>query len=82
MSNHNFGSIFQAVCDGSQREWTDEEKALVLSHPSLLNQLQCWLESSLSDGCWHEANFELIKPKSCLLNTNNSFADEDIHIPF
>jgi hypothetical protein len=40
MSNHNFGSIFQAVSDGGKREWTDEEKALVLSHPSLFNQLQ------------------------------------------
>ncbi|BAY41429.1 hypothetical protein NIES2111_58250 (plasmid) [Nostoc sp. NIES-2111] len=82
MSNHNFGSIFQAVCDGSQREWTDEEKALVLSNPLLLNQLQGWLESNLSDGCWHSANYKLIQPKSCIANSNTFSADADIHIPF
>lgn len=82
MSNYNFDSIFQAVSDGSQRVWTDEEKALMLSHPELMNQLQSWADNNNSDGCWHVANFELIKPNSCIANSNNSFADEDIHIPF
>jgi hypothetical protein len=82
MSNHNFGSILLAVCDGSQREWTDEERALILSHLELLNQLQSWADNNNSDGYWHEANYDLVKPKSFIANTNISSADEDIHIPF
>jgi hypothetical protein len=82
MSNHNFDSIFQAVSDGSQREWTDEEKALILSHLELMNQLQSWADNNNSDGCWHSVNYELIKPKSCIANSNTFSADENIHIPF
>ncbi|BAB78171.1 hypothetical protein ACN23B_27395 (plasmid) [Anabaena sp. FACHB-709] len=81
MNNHNFDSIFQAVWDGSQRVWTDEEKAVVVSHPELLNQLQSWADNNNSDSCWHKANYDLVKPKSCIANTISS-ADEDIHIPF
>ncbi|BAY41897.1 hypothetical protein NIES2111_62930 (plasmid) [Nostoc sp. NIES-2111] len=82
MSNQNFDSIFQAVSDGSQRVWTDEEKVLILSHPELFNQLQSWADNNNSDCCWHGANFDLIKPKSCIANSNTFSADEDIDIPF
>jgi hypothetical protein len=82
MNTQVVDSIFKAVSDGSQKQWSDEEKARVLSNSSLLNQLQSWADNNNSDGCWHSENYELIKPKCCIANTNNSIADEQIHIPF
>ncbi|MBD2504589.1 hypothetical protein [Anabaena azotica] len=74
-----YDSIFVAVCDGSQREWTDEQKTVVLSHPELMNQLQGWFENSLSDGCWHDANYDLVNSLS-----PSSLRDEEekTYIPF
>ncbi|MBD2459349.1 hypothetical protein H6G80_35640 [Nostoc sp. FACHB-87] len=79
--------IFVVVADGSQREWTEAEKHLISNNPELIDQLQGWLENSLSDGCWHPQNYQflqrLINPLKielfCL------FQDEEldeIEIPF
>lgn len=53
-------SIFEAVSDGSKREWTEKEKKAILSNTELFNKLECWMLNSLSDGCWHDANFDLL----------------------
>jgi hypothetical protein len=81
MNTQLFDSIFQAVSDGTQRQWTEQELALIKSDIDLMNQLECWAESNNSDGCWHPLNYQLIKPNS-ITNTNNSCTDEEIHIPF
>lgn len=75
--NTQLDSIFKAVSDGGQREWTDEEKALIKGDIDLMNKLESWAESNNSDGCWHLINYQLIKPK-----LSNSCTDEEIHIPF
>jgi hypothetical protein len=75
--------IFVAVADGFQREWTEKEKELISQNPELVNQLEGWLENSLSDGCWHSENYHFIRG----LNNSSSpetrsFFDEPIDIPF
>ena len=55
-----YDSIFLAVSDGSQKEWSPEEKKVILSNIELLHLLECWMTNNLSDGCWHEANYDLL----------------------
>lgn len=77
-------SIFEAVCDSTQREWITEEKELIENTFKLKNQLEEWLNNSLSDTCWHQNNYQTIRD---LISSNfrfsrDLFEDEEIHIPF
>ncbi|QLE59700.1 hypothetical protein [Nostoc sp. TCL26-01] len=77
--------IFEAVSDGSQRQWTVEEKEVILNSPQLQNQLEKWLNNSLSDTCWHSENYKMIRALTKSLTSNlpnNLFKDEEISIPF
>ncbi|MBD2505053.1 hypothetical protein [Anabaena azotica] len=60
MTGQLYDSIFLAVSDGSQREWSEEEKKVILSNVELFQKLECWMTNSLSDGCWHDANYDLL----------------------
>jgi len=78
-------SIFQAVYDGTQRKWTSEEKELIANDSELQNYLKEWLSNSLSDTCWHQGNYKIVRDLSTSSNFSqpmNFFEDEEIHIPF
>ncbi|MCC5664799.1 hypothetical protein LC653_12945 [Nostoc sp. CHAB 5784] len=75
-----FESIFEAVSDGSQREWTDEEKLAAVSDIDLFHQLKCWADNSLSDSCWHEANYHLVN--SSLSKSSLHGEEEKTYISF
>lgn len=78
-------SIFEAISDGSQREWTSLEKDLIANDSELQNYLKEWLSNSLSDTCWHTENYKIVRDFSTPSNFNqlmNLFEDEEIHIPF
>ncbi|MEH2297569.1 MAG: hypothetical protein V7K88_00430 [Nostoc sp.] len=78
-------SIFEAVSDTSQRVWTTEEKKLIVNDSELQSHLEEWLNNSLSDTCWHQANYKIVRDLSTSSNFSqpmNFFEDEEIHIPF
>ncbi len=78
-------SIFEAVSDRSQRVWTNEEKELIANDSELQSHLEEWLNNSLSETCWHEANYKIVRDLSSPSNLSlsmNFFEDEEIHIPF
>ena len=78
-------SIFEAVSDTSQRVWTTEEKELIANDYELQSHLKEWLNNSLSDTCWHQANYKIVRD----LTTPSNFSlpmdfleDEETLIPF
>ncbi|MEH2200491.1 hypothetical protein [Nostoc sp.] len=78
-------SIFEAVSDTSKRVWTTEEKELIVNNYELQSHLEEWLNNSLSDTSWHEANYKIVRDLSSpskLSLSMNFFEDEEIHIPF
>lgn len=78
-------SIFEAVSNGTQREWTSSEKELIANNSELRNQLEEWLNNSLSDTCWHRTNYKIVRNLSTPSNFSqpmNLFKGEEIHIPF
>lgn len=80
-------SINQAVSDGSQREWTSEEINFIDSNLKLQEELNNWLQNSISDGCWHPENYKILKSMTSSLaasfdqSTLNYISDE-VDIPF
>ncbi|MBC6435513.1 hypothetical protein FM036_39335 [Nostoc sp. HG1] len=78
-------SIFEAVSDAIERVWIIEEKQLIANDSELQTHLEEWLNNSLSDTCWHPANYKIVRDLSMNSNFNqpmNLFEDEEIHIPF
>ncbi|WP_227788939.1 hypothetical protein [Nodularia sp. LEGE 04288] len=81
-------SINQAVSDGSQREWTLEEIDFLISNVQLQEELNDWLQNSMSDGCWHPENYKILKSMTSSLaasfeqSTLNYISDEVEDIPF
>ncbi|BBD70262.1 hypothetical protein NIES4072_66280 [Nostoc commune NIES-4072] len=77
-------SIFEAVSDAIGKEWTIEEKELIQNNSELQNHLKEWLNNSLSDTCWHQANYKIVRDltSSKFSRTRDLFDDEEIYIPF
>jgi len=78
-------SIFEAVSDAIQRVWTTEEKELIANDSELQSHLEEWLNNSLSDTCWHQANYKIVRDLSTPSNFSlpmDFLEDEEIHIPF
>ncbi|WP_414530065.1 hypothetical protein [Nodularia chucula] len=63
-------SINQAVSDGSQREWTSEEINFIDSNLELQEELNNWLQNSISDGCWHPENYKILKSMTSSLSVS------------
>ncbi len=78
-------SIFEAVSDAIQRVWTTEEKELIANDSELQSQLEEWLNNSLSDTCWHQVNYKIVRDLSTPSNFSfpiDFFENEEIYIPF
>ncbi|MHC5855348.1 hypothetical protein [Nostoc sp.] len=78
-------SIFEAVSNAIQRVWTTEEKELIANDSKLQNHLKESLNNSLSDTCWHQVNYKIVRDLSSSPNFSlpmDIFEDEEIHIPF
>jgi hypothetical protein len=88
--NHQsiYYSINQAVSDGSQREWTLEEIDFIARNLKLQEELNDWLQNSISDGCWHPENYKILKSMTSNLaasfeqSTLNYISDQVEDIPF
>ncbi|MEA5516966.1 hypothetical protein [Nodularia sp. UHCC 0506] len=88
--NHQslYYSINHAVSDGSQREWTSEEIDFIARNLKLQEELNDWLQNSISDGCWHPENYKILKSMPSSLaasfeqSTLNYISDEVEDIPF
>ena len=59
-------SIFEVVSDTSQRVWITEEKELIVNDSELQTHLEEWLNNSLSDTCWHQANYKIVRDLNTL----------------
>ena len=78
-------SIFEAVSEAIQRVWTIEEKELIANNSELQSHLKEWLSNFLSDTCWHQTNYKIVRNLSTPSNfsqTMNFFIFKEIHIPF
>ena len=77
-------SIFEAVSDAIGREWTTEEKQLIPNDSELQNQLEEWLNNSLSDTCWHLINYKIIQKllADSSMSLDINLLGEEIYIPF
>ena len=78
-------SIFEAVSDAIGKKWTTEEKELIQNNSELQSRLKEWLNNSLSDTCWHQTNYKIVRDLSTSSNFNqpmNLLEDEETHIPF
>jgi hypothetical protein len=78
-------SIFETVSDATARVWTIEEKELIANGSELQSHLEEWLNNSLSDTCWHQANYKIVRDLSAPSNFSLPmifFEDEEAHIPF
>jgi len=78
-------SIFEAVSNVIERVWTIEEKQLIQNDSELQSHLKEWLSNSLSDTCWHQANYKIVRDLSTPSNFSqpmNFFEDEEIYIPY
>ena len=78
-------SIFEAVSDAIQRLWTTEERELIANDCELQSHLEEWLNTSLSDTCWHEANYKIVRDLSSPSNFSfpiDFLEDEETLFPF
>ncbi|MCL6754812.1 hypothetical protein KBT16_29065 [Nostoc sp. CCCryo 231-06] len=77
-------SIFEAISDGSQREWTSSEKELIANDSELQNHLKEWLNNSLSDTCWHLINYKIIQKllADSSMSLDRNLLGKEIYIPF
>lgn len=58
----NINSIFCAVSDGTQRDWTEYEQQLISNNEELKALLISWYENTMSDECWSHFNANFISP--------------------
>ena len=78
-------SILKAVSEAIKRVWTTEEKELIANDFKVQNHLKEWLNNSLSDTCWHQVNYKIVRDLSSPPNFSlpmDIFEDEETHIPF
>ncbi|MFN6452980.1 MAG: hypothetical protein RM022_012335 [Nostoc sp. EfeVER01] len=59
---------FEAVSDGIGREWTIEEKQFIENNSELESRLKEWLNNSLSDTCWHQTNYKIVRDLGRVIN--------------
>ena len=52
--------IWEACTKNPPRNWTEEEKAAILTDPDLLASLLQWLERDTSAGFWTQENIDFL----------------------